>query len=102
MKNQHTQGEWKVENWNGVYNTTVLDQEDNMLCETYYGDELRTPAVQAEANAKLMAAAPELLRVLEECKNTLSNCVSELPDSYKKAVKQQIYKCQLAIKKATL
>lgn len=70
MKTQHTKGEWKVLNFNGTFNTTVMVGDNECICETYYNnDNYSIEAEEAEANAKLIAAAPELLTIANLCLN---------------------------------
>ena len=59
MKDKHTPGPWKVD---GTYIYEV--QQDKILAEveTYNNNEL-----PYEANARLIAAAPEMLDLLGEC-----------------------------------
>ncbi len=56
MNTKHTPGPWKYIAWHGQHG--VHDAMDNDVCETFGED--------AEANARLIAAAPELLEALEE------------------------------------
>ena len=55
MNTKHTPGPWKYITWHGQHG--VHDAMDNDVCETFGED--------AEANARLIAAAPELLEALE-------------------------------------
>ncbi len=54
MNTKHTPGPWKYIAWHGQHG--VHDAMDNDVCETFGED--------AEANARLIAAAPELLEAL--------------------------------------
>ena len=69
MKTTHTQGEWKVTT-DGQKVTSILDRNDangfNNICSINEHIEER------EANAKLIAAAPELLDALKDCEKLLS------------------------------
>lgn len=70
MKTKHTTGPWKSARWNydhanAPYSALVVSNESFRLCRLDYddiGDNPYTiPAAEAEANARLIAAAPELL-----------------------------------------
>jgi hypothetical protein len=62
MKTKHTPGPWVV---GYTAETATVDAECRMICEleNYYGDE--------DANAKLIAAAPDLLEALQEIERRL-------------------------------
>jgi hypothetical protein len=86
---KHTQGQWKV----NINNNIVITDESGInkfIAQT-------EPCGQAEANSKLIAAAPELL---ECCDAVLTAWHNNPSDMYKKepAYLEQIRK---AIKKAT-
>ena len=73
MKQQHTPGPWKVD---GTYIYEVGQDKIIAEVETYNNGEL-----PYEANARLMAAAPELFEKLEELYNAVF--VMEQPRLYK-------------------
>jgi len=71
-KAQHTPGPWEIRPFEGVYG--VFSKEDNEVpvATTDYGGDMLEGAdcqLTQEANARLIAAAPELL---EACKTALS------------------------------
>lgn len=73
-KAQHTAGEWMVSKQEtGLfilsYNKNKLDSDRDAICLIYSGNAHKD---QAEANAKLIAAAPELLEALILCVKTLN------------------------------
>jgi len=78
MKTKHTPGEWKVENLNGL-NTSVIKEDKSLplpkykfICETYFNDDSYfSTKDECEANAKLIAAAPEMLEALILAENTI-------------------------------
>jgi hypothetical protein len=64
MKTKHTQGKWVLADlsYTGV-NTTVLNEKEEVICDTWFNDDgLTILSGEPEANAKLIAAAPELLK----------------------------------------
>lgn len=67
VKTQHTPGPWTVDvSLPGI--VEIRDSEKRMLCTVYAPDYTNHPvtAEEAEANANLIAAAPELLEALED------------------------------------
>jgi len=70
MKTKHTQGEW-INTTDGEANFYGVCTQNNWLLRIQQNGEL-TIEVQ-EANAKLIAAAPELLEALMEVKEFLGH-----------------------------
>lgn len=62
----HTKGPWKAIE-NGGRNMAVVDQDNNYL--TYRAGSDRMSSEVLEANANLIAAAPDLLEALEACQS---------------------------------
>ena len=66
----HTKGEWIAMNRTGTGLYKIVSDTFQEVCETImpYGNDLSRPKVfeQGEANAKLIAAAPDLLKALQE------------------------------------
>lgn len=66
----HTKGEWIAMNRTGTGLYKIVSDTFQEVCETQmpYGDGLSRPEVfeQGKANAKLIAAAPDLLKALQE------------------------------------
>lgn len=76
MKSNHTEGKWYVsdiEQEDGEYIYTSLNQY-NAIARVYKGDSPH--ADKAEANAKLIASAPELLRQRNELLGVLKRTVA--------------------------
>lgn len=78
MKTKHTKGEWGIRfkrriGYNASHTIIYADKEGiaEIICE-FDGQNK-----QIEANAKLIAAAPELLKGLMEIKKSLEGDVSE-------------------------
>ena len=70
MTTQHTPGPWEAVEGNAHHGPFVTDIGDRTICDLYTLDGADRPAVfrpeEAEANARLIAAAPDLLAALEE------------------------------------
>lgn len=66
----HTKGEWVAMNRTGTGLYKIVSDTLQEVCETQmpYGDDLSRPEVfeQGKANAKLIAASPDLLKALQE------------------------------------
>lgn len=60
---KHTPGPWRAE-MNGFSRMAVVDKNNNYL--TFKAGSSRMPEFELEANANLIAAAPDLLASLEE------------------------------------
>jgi len=72
MTTKHTQGTLTVRaSINRSVKTLVANEENKIVCDTF-----KAPFEEAEANARLIAAAPELL---EACKRGLA-CALSLDD----------------------
>ena len=99
MKNQHTKGEWSLHftrqlptGRKNQYQCHVSSNKSDLIVAKVNGYGVE----QAEANAKLIAAAPELLHWLDELltdTNVLHALNTYWPEGKKKALE--------AIKKAT-
>lgn len=94
MKTKHTSGPWYYSNYAGTF---MLQDgpyyEDNLILsydEAFSNIDMET----AEANAKLAAAAPELLDALEYAVKAMKIVTSS-------AIKPFIERAESAIKKAT-
>jgi hypothetical protein len=72
MKTKHTKGEWVFEKFHPESNGFINVRLPDCKCITIYGKcitglpsaERKKIVVEAEANAKLVAAAPEMLEAL--------------------------------------
>lgn len=107
MKTKHTPGPWRMEdNWDnypgerkpGRYN--IRSQDDGWNVARVWEAEETGPfsKEQVEANARLIAAAPELL---EACEWALSE-LAEPETSTADTLHETIERLKTAIKKATL
>ena len=90
MKKNNTQRNWKVESCN--VRTTIVSDEKQVCNLFNVGDE-------TEANAKLIAAAPELLDALIDCQEFLSKRFGHTIVG--QGMLDRINKVNRAIKKAT-
>jgi hypothetical protein len=93
-KAQHTAGEWKILFGNYIHFATINKDAMTRICEINITED--SPQIdEARANAKLIAAAPELLKALE---NVLQfNCL--IPDTTVR--REVLYQIHQVIKKAT-
>ena len=103
MKTKHTPGEWKVIIENNfpieihakaIYNSeldSMMDGDQVCIISEEY-NEIEVPFEEQQANAKLIAAAPEMLDVLLElCENNI----------HLKVQGATFKRIKMAIKKAT-
>lgn len=99
MNTKHTPGPWTtyVSEWPNKIEVRKLEHDQIGPAEVAH---LAT-VISGPANARLIAAAPELLAELEKCANVISHSLSELPDAYRKAAKAQADAARAAIAKAT-
>ena len=95
---KHTQGEWKVKLWPdkdlGFVATsieTVPESNKFSICDVY-GNNTK----EQQANAKLIAAAPDLLNALNELRLKIGNLYPT-----DKRFRAEYKKAMAAIKKAT-
>jgi len=72
--NKHTPGPWQAKQ-NGFYRVAVVDRDGNYL--TYKAGTDRMPDTEREANASLIAAAPDLLGALEQALDALAHCKAD-------------------------
>jgi hypothetical protein len=74
METKHTKGEWKlnysfskaVENEDNCQWVSIYSESNNLMAEIK-GQHYGIPEYEMHANAKLMAAAPDLLKALNDC-----------------------------------
>ena len=96
MKTKHSKGKWSV----GIAGTVVTDNGEGFSYSTghsettYYGGFLIAESICKNADAKLMAASPDLLESLQECVVAMKIVNSS-------AIKPFIERAEIAIKKAT-
>lgn len=68
---KHTKGPWRTE-WLGEEQGYIMDDKGNYIAEIVaYDEEGRYCPDEMEANARLMAAAPEMLEALSNAEKTL-------------------------------
>ncbi len=63
----HTKGPWKVNKSTGELGEFQVDSDDYYICETICG------LGEEEANARLIAAAPELLAIVQKYLDSAAN-----------------------------
>lgn len=71
MKTEHTPGPWKT------FGLEVGQSRRNLICTLYQqaGDCVSMGTEKTKANARLIAAAPELLEALKDCQVQLAEYV---------------------------
>jgi hypothetical protein len=97
MSNKHTQGNWKLFNGIGVL-SVVTELQDNQLFQICQMNKQALDEVNG-TNAKLIAAAPELLELLQYIVNEIETTPEALNDALLGLIKIKALK---AINKATL
>lgn len=68
MTTQHTPGPWNV-----GQDSTAIEASGAIIARTFHWANQYTPIHESYANAKLIAAAPDLLAALEECLQRLDS-----------------------------
>jgi len=109
---KHTKGKWEVIYVSGIATGVGIKEENISLSGTYWEAIVNTVLPKTdgeyedsniEANAKLIAAAPELLEAcnFEELYSELMSNEVKMPARIRELVLQQIRNSREAIKKAT-
>ena len=94
MEFKGTKGEWgftKDPTSNG-WTSVFLKGTNHEICTCYTGTEI-TDFDELEANAQLIATAPELLKALQDLYSAIDNCIDltpELMKSTKKAINKAL------------
>ena len=86
MKMTRSQGPWEVDNSGDIGSSIAITNskgDDICFCEPFYGEE--------EANARLIATAPELLEICKKCYSLLFNGIKQ---NLVKELKQVIAKAE--------
>ena len=100
MENKFTQGEWEVASVDYVENTkqlhVLVKGKGGLVCTLFHLSGASSVKEEAEANAKLIAAAPDMLEALNDL---VEHIVSVLP--FGKQDIKKILAAKQAIKKAT-
>lgn len=93
MEIKHTKGEWKIDHLqNGAVNTVVKSPK-KIVAKIYRNMSL----YELNANAKLIAAAPDLLKALQFCQSVIKT-----QGMFDLSERMAFDKAAAAIKKATL
>jgi len=76
MTNKHTQGEWQIHMPN--FETINIVTDNSFICEiprsVGVSEENEQMNIEAEANAKLIAAAPQMLEALIKINGLMADC----------------------------
>lgn len=75
VMSKHTPGPWHVDT-SSISQFNIVDSNLFVVCDTICGEE-KSDEVN-EANAKLIAAAPEMLEILERAYKTLRPIIAEI------------------------
>lgn len=59
---KHTPGPWLIDEYNQIFSPIV----EEYIAEVYFSESYAIPENEAQANAKLIAAAPELLEAVQD------------------------------------
>ena len=111
MKDQHTQGEWSIEKIHGtekeepgslVYCKINSNNKTLGFAGVYGMTNKKLNEKEVIANAKLIAAAPEILKALQELRSDLFYQLESKFGAEKASKYPSIIKCDEAIKKAKL
>ena len=95
MKTEHTKGEWSVDyeestpNEHGVYDLPIAFDTNKINCVSVWLNG-KYPTKEEESNAKLIAAAPELLEALKNCQIGIEKMIGweEVNSQALKAIKK--------------
>lgn len=92
METKHTKGEWIMENPdNRKANFVIYATEKPIgIANVYEGDE-------AQANAKLIAAAPEMLKAIIKAKEMMETVRKYMPKSIKNSDRYEFENANAAI-----
>lgn len=93
METKHTPGEWEIKSETARQNARVIHKEQGFCIATI------NPIDEAEANAKLISAAPELLEALQLILITCD--IKNINEEYGQLDTHWTNKVLNAIKKAT-
>src|SRR5690606_21912142 len=84
---EHTPGPWKVDTsyqWPSKVSSTVAPYDEGWICDCSSGRRGSMEMARSLANARLIAAAPELLEALEELVDLVNSFLKGeyIPDSF--------------------
>ncbi len=103
MKNKHTPGPWVVTKGSlgAEWSTLYVEQPDGYAIAAIL-DDVDEIKVNSEANANLIAAAPDLLSALEELLRAARHFGSQLGVDFDRAWESSALQAKAVIAKATL
>mgnify|MGYP003435219427 FL=1 len=89
MENKHTPGQWIIsENW--LKNIPCIRANGNLIAELPDNEINGIDKEQAEANAQLIAAAPELLQMVYDLKQAVKRLSQDDLSQYDRDTEAQI------------
>jgi hypothetical protein len=98
---QHTPGPWTVSDWNQAPSTAVIGSDASCIARTF--SPLAGTIKDAQANARLIAAAPDLLAALEAHRQVIDSMYEDgliIQDSMPQAYFQAERNADSAIRRA--
>lgn len=96
MKIKHTPGKWAVSNHMDNGDLVIRDKDEQIICNIDCDrSAFNISDNEAKANAKLIAAAPELLEALTELLRQSQLIINGIPASVKVTAKKAIEKATL-------
>ena len=95
----HTPGPWEIRPHNDaeIRDARWIFAKSGLVCKDVYGDSLD----QSDANARLIAAAPDLLAALQDTVESLDYAAKVLHAPEKSKFRENVANARAAIAKAT-
>lgn len=86
---KHTAGPWEVTNWGQVASVTTHNRALGIATVNAYGDTTKgIPSAEDTANARLIAAAPDMLAALRMAMETCDNVADAIAAQHQEQTKE--------------